>query len=318
MRIVVLDGHTLNPGDNPWHPVEKLGELTVYDRTASDKIVERARDAEVVLTNKTRLSAQTLDQLPKCRFISVLATGYDVVDLKAARQRGIPVSNVPVYGTDSVAQFVFALLLNLIHRPALHDQLVREGEWRNRGDFSFWVSNLTELVGKKFGVVGYGRIGRRVGELAHALGMEVLAFDVVQTSPPDFEPFAWSGLEEIFSQTDAVSLHCPLTADNAGMVNLNLLRRMNPTAYLINTARGPLVKQDDLVQALNEGLLAGASLDVVPTEPIPADSPLLKAKNLVLTPHMAWATLDARKRLMQTTADNISAFLEEKPINVVN
>ncbi len=317
-RIVVLDGHTLNPGDNPWDPVEELGELTVYDRTPPDLVVDRALPAEVVLTNKTRLPGSVLERLPQCRFISVLATGYDVVDLAAAQKKGVPVSNVPVYGTDSVAQFVLALLLNLIHRPALHDQMVRDGEWRRRGDFSFWVTRLMELTGKKMGIVGYGRIGRRVGEVAHAMGMQVMAHDVVKTSPPDFQPFSWNSLEEIFSQADAVTLHCPLTADNVGLVNRRLLQLMQPTAFLINTARGPLVNPDDLIDALDQGMLAGASLDVAPTEPIPDDSPLLRAKNLVLTPHMAWATQDARKRLMRTTADNIAAFLAGQPINVVN
>ena len=318
MRIVVLDGHTLNPGDNPWTDVEKQGDFTVYDRTEPGLIVARASGAQIVLTNKTPLSAETLVRLPDLRFIAVLATGYNVVDVDAARDRGIPVSNVPVYGTDSVAQFTFALILELCHHVALHSQAVHDGEWSGCPDFCFWKTPLVELAGSKMGIIGFGRIGRRVGELAHAFGMEVLAYDAFPGPSPDYRPFAWKTLDEVFAEADVVSLHCPQTPDNARFVNRRMLDLMKPGAFLINAARGGLVNEADLADALNAGRIAGAALDVVSTEPIRDDSPLLTAKNCLITPHMAWGTLSARRRLMQTTADNVAAFIAGKPENVVN
>jgi len=317
MRLVVLDGYTLNPGDNPWTEVAKQVDLTVHDRTAPEEIVERAATAEIVLTNKTPLSAATLAQLPQLRFISVLATGYNIVDTSAAEERGIVVSNVPEYSTDSVAQLVLAMLLHFCHQPARHDQAIRNGHWQNCGDFCFWIAPLRELVGLKMGIVGFGRIGRRVGELAHALGMEVLAFDVNPQVPPAYQPFGWRSLEELFSQSDVVTLHCPQTSDNAGLVNRQLLSRMKPTALLINAARGGLVVEQDLADALNQGVLAGAALDVLSCEPPPAEHPLLHAQNCLLTPHIAWATVEARRRMMAVTAENVAAFLRGQPQNVV-
>jgi glycerate dehydrogenase len=318
MRIVCLDGHALNPGDNPWTDVEALGDFTVYDRTPNDEIMARAAGAEVVLTNKTPLTAQTVAELPDLRFISVLATGYNVVDVEAARARGIPVSNVPVYGTDSVAQFVFALLLEHCHNVALHSGQVHAGEWAKSVDFCFWRTPLVELAGKTMGIVGFGRIGRRVGELAHAFGMSVWAQDPIGGEPPDYEPFAWKDVDELFAGADVVSLHCPQTAENQGMVNADLLACMKPDATLINTARGGLVNEADLAAALNEGRIAGAAVDVVSTEPIRPDNPLLAARNCLITPHIAWASLAARKRLMRTTAENVAAFIAGTPVNVVN
>ncbi|MFB3891652.1 MAG: D-2-hydroxyacid dehydrogenase [Phycisphaerae bacterium] len=318
MRIVVLDGYTVNPGDNPWMDVEKLGDLTVYDRTPGEQILARARGAAVILTNKTPLSAATLAQLPGLKFISVLATGYNIVDTAAARKLGIPVSNVPVYGTDSVAQFVFALLLEKCHHVSNHSDAVHRGDWTRSIDFCFWQSPLVELAGKRMGLVGFGRIGRRVGELAHAFGMEVWAFDTVRGAPPKYQPFAFKSIEEIFASCDVVSLHCPLTAENKGMVNRRLLGMMRKDAVLINTSRGPLVNEADLAESLNAGAIAGAAVDVVSAEPISADNPLLSARNCTITPHIAWATLEARRRLMKTTADNIAAFIAGRPINVVN
>jgi glycerate dehydrogenase len=317
MKIVVLDGYTLNPGDNPWDPVAKLGELVVHDRTAPADVVARATGATVILTNKTPVTAATIAQLPDLKFIGVLATGYNVVDVAAARARGIPVSNVPVYGTDAVAQFVMALLLNRCHGVAHHHAAVTSGEWARRGDFCFWDQPLVELAGQTMGIVGFGRIGRRVGELAHALGMKVLAYDQFRGTSPAY-PFAWAEMDELFARSDVVSLHCPQTAENAGMINATLLARMKPTAYLVNTARGGLVNEKDLADALNAGRIAGAACDVVSVEPIRPDNPLLTAKNITLTPHIAWAALAARQRLMQTTADNIAAFQQGAPINVVN
>ena len=318
MQITVLDGYTLNPGDNPWTGVSALGDLTVFDWTGAAEILPRAAAADVLLTNKTPLTAQTIAALPRLKFISVLATGYNVVDVAAARARGVPVSNVPEYGTDSVAQFVFALALAGCHRVEYHDQLVREGEGRKRGDFCFWNTPLVELAGKQMGIVGFGRIGRRVGQLANAFGMGVLACNVSPRAAPAYRPFAWKTLEEVFSEADFVSLHCPQTAENVGMVNRGLLARMKPTARLINTARGGLVNEHDLADALNAGVVAGAALDVVGAEPIAADNPLLTARNCLLTPHIAWATIEARRRLMKVTAENVRAFLQGNPINVVN
>jgi glycerate dehydrogenase len=316
MKIVVLDGYTMNPGDNPWDDVARLGEFACHDRTPAGLIVERARDADIVLTNKTPLLAETLAKLPRLKFISVLATGYNVVDVRAARARGIAVSNVPIYGTDSVAEYVFALLLNFHRQPQFHGDLVKQGEW-SRTEWCFWRTPLTELAGRTIGIVGFGRIGRRVGEIAAAFKMNVLANDVVQANPPSY-PFGWRDVPALFAESDVVTLHCNLTAENTGLVNQALLNRMKPTAYLINTSRGPLVNDADLAGALCQGKLAGAALDVVTTEPIPADSPLLRAPNLTLTPHVAWATLAARRRLMQITADNVAAFIAGKPIHVVN
>jgi glycerate dehydrogenase len=318
MKIVVLDGFTLNPGDNPWAAVESLGQVTVYDRTPAEKIIERATAADVILTNKTPLTAETLAKLPNLKFISVLATGYNVVDVQAARRQNIPVSNVPIYGTDSVAQFVFALLLELCHHVALHSQQVKDGAWTSNPDFCFWKTPLVELAGKTMGIVGFGRIGRRVGQLADAMGMKVIAHDLYKGQTPNYSSFEWAEIDALFKQADVVSLHCPQTADNVGFVNAALLSTMKPSAFFINTARGPLVNETDLAAALNAGTIAGAALDVVSAEPIKADNPLLKAKSCLITPHIAWATLEARQRLMQTTAENVAGFMNGKPVNVVN
>lgn len=319
MKIVVIDGYTLNPGgDNPWDELEDLGDLAVYDRTNEDQIVERSRDAEIILTNKIPLMADTLEQLPKLIYIGVTATGYDNVDLRTARRRNIPVSNVPVYGTDSVAQFVLALLLEFCHHVGQHDLAVKNGKWTRAREFSFWETPLVELAGKKMGIIGFGRIGRRVGELSHAFGMEVLAQDIFHGELPSYRPFSWMDIEEVFAEADVVSLHCPQTPDNLGFVNEALLNQMKPTAVLINAARGGLVNEKDLAAALNGGKIAGAAVDVVSAEPIRANNPLLKTRNLIITPHIAWATLAARRRLLQTSIDNVRAYLEGNPTNIVN
>ena len=317
-KIVVLDGHTLNPGDNPWDEVGKLGDLTVHDISTVDQVVERAKDADVVLTNKTPMPAEVLEQLPNLKFISVLATGYNVVDVDTARGRNIPVSNVPIYGTDSVAQFVVALMLQQCHNVGLHQQAVKDGDWAKAGEFCFWHTPLVELAGKTMGIVGFGRIGRRVGELANALGMKILAYDVYHGDAPDYDGFAWKEVRELFAESDFVSLHAPQTADNTEMVNKDLISVMKPSAFLINTARGGLVHEADLADALNNGKITGAAVDVVSKEPIEESNPLFSAKNCSITPHIAWAALAARMRLMQTTADNIAAFDTGSPINVVN
>lgn len=318
MKIVALDGHTLNPGDNSWAPVEALGELAVYDKTPDDLIVTRAQGATVILTNKVPLTAAIFDQLPDLKFVSVTATGYNVVDVEAARARGIAVSNIPVYGTDSVAQYAIALLLELCHYIGHHDLRVHENGWQDSGYWSFWDTPLTELAGKVIGLVGFGRIGRRVGQLAHAFGMEVWAYAPSPKDDPGYAPFAFKSVEEIFSGADIVSLHCPQTPDNAGFVNANLLGTMKQGSLFINTARGGLVDEQALADALRAGKPRAAATDVASTEPIGDDNPLLGAPNLIMTPHMAWATVEARGRLMQMTADNIAAFQRGEPIHVVN
>jgi len=313
MKLVVLDGYTLNPGDNPWDALAALGQLTVYDRTPPEQIVPRAHDADIVLTNKTPLTAATLAQLPKLRFISVLATGQNIIDGAAARARGVPISNVPEYGTDSVAQHAFALLLELCHHVGAHDAAVKTGEWTRSPDFCFWKAPPIELAGLTMGIVGYGRIGRRVGALAQAFGMRLIV--ATRTPPRDVES---RSIAELFADADVVSLHCALTADNARFVDCALLGRMKRSAVLINTARGGLIDEPALAEALNAGTLAGAAVDVVSVEPMRPDNPLLHARNCIITPHIAWSSLAARRRLMAATVRNVQAFLTGRPINVVN
>ncbi len=318
MKIVVLDGYTLNPGDNPWTAFESLGELTIFDRTPVELIVSRMSGAEIVLTNKTPLNAATLAACPALRYIGVLATGFNVVDISAAREQNVLVTNVPEYGTDTVAQFVFAALLQLIHQPFQHDQAIRMGQWQQCQDFSFWLQPLIELVGKTFGIVGYGRIGRRVAEIARAFGMQISVASRARPGDQDSQSVRWCTIEELFSHADVISLHCSQTADNLRFVNAGLLSNMKPSAFLINTARGALIDELALAEALANEHLAGAALDVVSIEPIAADNPLLSAPRCLLTPHYAWATLEARRRLMTTAAENVASFLRGQPINVVN
>lgn len=317
MKIVVLDSATLNPGDNPWDDVAALGDLTTYERTPPELAVERARDAEIVLTNKTLVDAAAIAALPKLRFIAVLATGYNVVDVAAAQARGIPVSNVPEYGTAGVAQHVFALLLELCHKVGEHDAAVHAGEWSRALDFCFWKQTPIELAGLTMGIVGFGRIGRHVGTIAHAFGMAILASARRRHDAPIYPAFEWAETPEIFARADVISLHCPLDAGNARFVNRALLERAKPSALLINTARGGLVDENDLAAALNDGVIAGAAVDVVSAEPMHPDNPLLRARNCILTPHIAWASLAARRRLMATTVENIRAFLAGAPIHRV-
>lgn len=317
MNITALDGYTLNPGDNPWDAVAKLGAFTCFDRSTVEQIVERARHADIVLTNKAPLSAATISQLPKLKFISVMATGYNIVDIDAARARNIPVANVPVYSTDTVAEYVMAFILNFYRQPQLHSELVKHGEWSRSGDFCFWRTPLAELAGRSIGIVGFGRIGRRVGELATAFRMKVLVNSRSRGQRPPY-PIEWREIPELFAESDVVTLHCPLAAENTGFVNEALLRRMKKTAYLVNTARGALINEHDLAAALQQRRLAGAALDVVSTEPIAFDDPLLRAPNITITPHIAWAAIEARRRLMAVTAQNVAAFMAGKPINIVN
>lgn len=318
-RIVVLDGHTLNPGDNPWTELASLGHLTVFDRTPEDLVVERGSHAQILLTNKTRITAEHLQQLPALRFISVLATGVNVVDLEAATARGIPVSNVPEYGTDAVAQHTLALLLELCHRVSWHDAAVREGEWVRRGDFSFWLSPPRSLDGQTLGIIGLGRIGRRFAALGQALGMRILAArsPTGQNAHPLPDPFAFVPFERLLAESDVISLHCPLTEATHHLIDAEALAQMPPHTLLLNTSRGGLIDEAALITALREGHLGGVGLDVVSKEPMPLDHPLLEAPRCVITPHMAWASLVARQRLMGVAVANVIAFLAGSPIHRV-
>ena len=315
MEIVILDGYTTNPGDCSWASVGSQGELTVYDRTEGDLIHQRAATAEVVLTNKTPLSAETLAALPKLRLVSVLATGVNVIDVAAARDRGVTVCNVPGYSTPNVAQAVFALLLELTNQTAGHADAVRAGDWTRCPDFCFWRGDLVELAGRTLGIVGYGAIGRAVATIGRAFGMRVLANR--RSAATAEEGVTFTDVDTLFRESDVVSLHCPLTPDTAGLVNAKRLATMKPTAYLINTARGGVVVEEDLAAALNSGQIAGAGLDVLSAEPPPADNPLLTAKNCLITPHIAWATRASRERLIAATAANIASFVAGTPQNVV-
>ncbi|MCE5268202.1 MAG: D-2-hydroxyacid dehydrogenase [Planctomycetaceae bacterium] len=317
MQIVVLDGYALNPGDLSWGPLEALGSCRVYDRTAPNEVVARAEAAEIVLTNKTMLSRETIARLPRLRYIGVLATGYNIVDVDAARERGIPVTNVPDYATLSVVQMVFAHLLNLTLHVADHGRGVAAGRWTACPDFAYWDFPLVELAGLTLGVVGFGRIGRATAKAARTFGMDVVACTPPRaTARPEHVRFV--ELEELFRQSDVVSLHCPLTPETRHLVNRERLSWMKPSAFLINTGRGPLVDEAALADALNSGRIAGAGLDVLSTEPPPADNPLLRAKNCCITPHVGWATAAARKRLVDTVAANVQAFRNGTPQNVVN
>ena len=322
MKIVVIDGSALNPGDLSWNALEEFGSLTVHDRTPEDQIVERARDAEIVFVNKARLTRAMIERLSGLRYIGVLATGYDVVDIAAARDAGITVTNVPAYGTASVAQFVFALILELCSHVAIHDQAAKSGEWSRSPNFAYWKVPLIELAGKTIGIVGYGRIGREVANIALTMRMLVLASSSGASPATGRDLSAaqieWAETAEIFRRADFVSLHCPLTRETRGMVNRSTLNQMKPHAFLINTARGALVVEQDLADALNEGRIAGAALDVLTVEPPLPDNPLLSARNCIVTPHIAWASLEARGRLLKTAVDNLRAFLAGRPVHVVS
>jgi glycerate dehydrogenase len=316
MKIVVLDGYTLNPGDLSWDALKAIGPCEIYDRTAPADLLKRAGEAGILLTNKTELRREHIEQLPDLNYIGVLATGTNVVDLQAARERRIPVTNIPTYGTRSVAQATIALLLELTNHVGLHARSVREGKWSASVDWCYWELPMVELDGLTMGIVGFGRIGRAVGELASAFGMKVLACDSQPiTNPGRAKP---TDLDTVFRESDVVTLHCPLTSENKHLVNAGRLVTMKPSAFLLNTSRGPLVDERALAEALNSGRIAGAGLDVLPVEPPPLSNPLLQAKNCVITPHLAWATKAARARLLQIAAENIQAFLDRRPQNVVD
>ena len=320
MKIVVLDGYTENPGDLSWDALAQLGELTVYDRTDPQDealIAARIADAELVFTNKTPITRATLDACPRLRFIGILATGYNVVDCAYAREKGIPVSNVPAYGTASVSQFSIALLLELCHHIGHHDRAVHEGRWERCADWCFWDYPLIELEGKTMGIIGFGRIGQAEGRIARALGMRVLAHDLHPTDAGR-ELADYVDLDTLYARADVISLHCNLTPENTGMICAASIGKMKDGVLIVNNARGQLVNEADLAAALESGKVAGAALDVVSTEPIRGDNPLLHAKNCILTPHISWAPIESRRRIMDCTVENAKAFLNGTPTNVVN
>jgi len=315
MNIVVLDGYTMNPGDLSWDPLHALGAVTLYDRTASQEIVPRAADAEIIITNKVPFTRDTIAQLPRLRYLGVTATGYNIIDVAAAKERNITVTNVPAYSTESVAQLVFALVLEFTHRTGHHADAVRNGRWSTNPDFAFWDFPLTELAGKTFGIVGYGNIGKAVARIAAAFGMRVL---VATRSTPSHTSVEKVDLETLLRRSDIVSLHCPLTPQTDKLISASTLELMKPTALLINTGRGGLVDEQALTDALNNGRIAGAGLDVLSAEPPSIQNPLLSAKNTIITPHIAWASFAARTRLMEVVVNNVRAFLSGHPVNVVS
>ena len=320
MKIVVLDGYTLNPGDLNWDGIKKLGDLTVLDRIdhSPSAVIEAIGDAEIVYTNKTPLPKEVLSKVPSVKYIGVLATGFNVVDVNCAKELGIKVTNVPTYGTDAVAQFTLALLLEMCHRIGDHDVAVKNGEWASCPDFCFWKHPLIELSGKTMGFIGFGRIGQATGKLAQAFGLDVLVFNRSQNPVMISDTCQYASLDDVLAKSDIISLHCPLTEDTQGIINQSTIGKMKDGVMIINTARGPLIVEQDLKDALETGKVAAAAIDVASVETILADNPLLTAKNCIMTPHIAWASKEARQRLMNSTVENLEAFLGGNPINVVN
>ena len=318
MKIVILDGYTENPGDLSWEGFEKLGDLTVYDRTPADKIAERIEGAGAVIINKTPLSAETIAGCPTLKYIGVLATGYNVVDVQAAKDRGIPVCNIPTYGTAAVGQFAIALLLEICHHIGEHSQSVHNGDWESCVDWCYWNYPLIELDGKTMGIIGFGRIGQTTARIAQALGMKVLAYDQYENKSLESDTMKYTTLDDLLAKSDVISLHCPLFESTQGIINKDSIAKMKDGVIILNNSRGPLIVEQDLADALNSGKVAAAGLDVVSTEPIHGDNPLLKAKNCIITPHISWAPKESRQRLMDIAVDNLEKFLAGKPQNVVN
>lgn len=320
MKIVVLDGYTLNPGDLSWEGISQFGDLKVYDRTEFDSkaIIKNIGDATIVLTNKTPLSKSVLTQVPHLKYVGILATGYNNIDIEAAKSLAITVTNVPTYGTQAVAQFTMALLLELCHHIGEHANAVNDGEWTVAPDFCFWNSPLIELDGKTLGIIGFGKIGQATAKMAQAFGLNILAYNRSKNPDLESETCKYVALDELLKSSDIISLHCPQTNDTTGIINTANIDKMKDGVMLINTSRGGLIIEDDLKDALNSGKIAGAAVDVVSTEPIEADNPLLKAKNCIITPHIAWAPKASRQRMMQTSVENLKSYLEGNPMNVVN
>jgi glycerate dehydrogenase len=318
MKIVVLDGFTLNPGDLSWDKLFDLGEVVLHDRTPADKIKERSLNADVLITNKTPLTEETINDLPHLKYIGVLATGYNIVDTSAAKRRNIIVTNVPSYSTMSVAQLTFALLLELCHHVQKHSDSVMEGKWAESVDFCNWDFPLIELSGKTLGIIGFGNIGKKVADIATVFGMNIIAASRHETDQSERKNFRWAEINEVLAQADIVSIHCPLLPETKGLINADSLKRMKRSAFLLNTSRGPVVVEPDLADALNNGIIACAAIDVLSIEPPLKDNPLFKAKNCLITPHIAWATKEARGRLMDIAVNNLAAFINGKRVNVVN
>jgi len=317
MKIVILDGYTENPGDLTWDGFKALGDLTVYDRTPQDKIIERIGDADAVIVNKTPVSRETIAACPKIKYIGVLATGYNIVDTASAKQRNITVTNIPTYGTAAVGQFAIALLLEICHHIGHHDQAVHDGCWEANPDWSFWDFPLIELAGKTMGIIGFGRIGQVTGAVAKALGMKVIAQDEIETDSGKAIA-EYVNRDRLFRESDVICLHCPLFPSTQGLINKETIAKMKESAIIINNSRGPLIVEEDLAAALNAGRVYAAGLDVVSVEPIRADNPLLKAKNCIITPHISWAPKESRQRLMDIAVDNLKAFISGNAVNVVN
>lgn len=318
MNIVVLDGYTLNPGDLSWDGLNKMGALTVYDRTSHEDILKRCEGAEIVFTNKTPLSRETLSSLKALKYIGVLATGYNVVDVQAAKEFGIVVTNIPTYGTMAVSQFVFALLLEICHHVGEHSEKVKEGDWSRCPDFCFWNHPLIELAGKTIGIVGMGKIGKSTAKIAQAFGMKVLAFNRSKDESLESETLKYVDLQTLYKNSDIVSLHCPLFDDTKGMINKETIAQMKDGVIIINTSRGPLIVEEDLAEALNSGKVYAAAVDVVSTEPATKDNPLITARNCIITPHIAWAPFESRERLMNIAVDNLEKYLNNELVNVVS
>jgi glycerate dehydrogenase len=318
MKIVILDGYTLNPGDLSWDQLKNLGDVVIYDRTPVEKVVERADGAEIVFTNKTPVGKDVINQLSALKFIGVLATGYNVVDTEAAKAKGVVVTNVPGYGTPSVVQMTFALILELCHHVQQHSEAVRSGKWARSADFCFWDFPLVELEGKTLGIIGFGSIGQKVGDVATAFGMNIIGNSRHWSDQSNRSNFRWAEVPELLVESDVISIHCPLFPETKGLINQKSLQTMKPSAFLINTARGPIVVDEDLADALNNDVIAGAGIDVLSVEPPSIQNPLFSAKNCIITPHIAWATKEARSRLMDITVSNLTAFLSGSPVNVVN
>jgi len=318
MKIVILDGHTLNPGDLSWDGLKQFGEVTLYDRTPVDQVIERSKGADAIFTNKTPVNAAAINSLPDLKYIGVTATGYNIVDTQMAREKGITVSNVPGYGTPSVVQLTFGLLLELCLRVQRHSDAVASGRWATSADFCFWDYSLVELSGKTMGIIGFGDIGKQVADVATAFGMKVIGTSRTRTDQSHRSNFKWAEIPELLEQSDVVSIHCPLTPETQGLINKESLQKMKSNAFLLNTSRGPVIIEEDLAEALNSGKIAGAGLDVLSVEPPAKDNPLIGAKNCIITPHIAWATKEARSRLMEITVNNLSAYKNGNPVNVVN
>lgn len=319
MKLVILDAYAENPGDLSWDWLKNVvEEYKIYDITPPEKVIERSIDADILVTNKTVLTAEILSQLPKLKFISTLATGYNVIDTAFAREKGITVSNIPAYSTDGVAQLVFALILEIVNNVALHNESVKNGDWCRSEHFCYWKTPITELANKTFGIIGFGKIGSAVAQIANAFGMNVIAYSPNTRSYSGFGKVEFTDLDDVIANSDIISLHCPLTNATNGLVDINFLSKMKKTSILINTSRGPVINESDLKKALDEGIIAAAGVDVLSAEPAKEDNPLLSCKNCVITPHIAWASFEARSRLMSIFKSNVEAFIAGKPINVVN